>query len=318
MELVAVSRDTLPEVENRRFIVANTSLMHYQELKNQCIIPVFAKDNESTISHSEFIDLVMEAACNHFPSEKISSPCVAVSHPIKGRIPQAIGKPANELQEHEKTIYYERMAFTVDIPSITANVAGNTLCLSLGGVRAYNLDNLRSKKTPERFKLFIGFQNRVCTNLCVSSDGFVSDIRVLNLHDLFEKASSMISGYNGKRHLEEMAALPGYSITEKQFAQLIGKAKMYNYLPVNAKGSITPVPFSDAQISTIVREYYSSKSFSRNSSGEISLWRLYNLFTSANKSSYIDTFLDRGAECTGFISMIKSALDTKTTNWYLS
>ncbi|WP_343671721.1 DUF3871 family protein [Chitinophaga sp.] len=33
-------------------------------------------------------------------------------------------------------------------------------------------------------------------------------------------------------------------------------------------------------------------SFCREVDGSINLWTLYNLFTGANKSSYIDTFLE--------------------------
>ncbi len=320
MELVTVNRrDVIPEIEEQsRFIMANTSLMNHELLKRQCIIPVFAKDNESTISHAEFIDLVMESVHTQFGSERINSPIIAVSHPIKGRVPSAIGKPADELLEHEKTIYYERMAFTVEIPSITETVNGNPLALSVGGLRAYNMDNLRGRKSPEKFKLFIGFQNRVCTNLCISTDGFQSEVKVMNLHDLFEKSLALIQGYDSQKHLREMMSLPEYGLTESQFAHMIGKAKMYQFLPVREKKNIPLVPFSDSQVSAIAREYYSSKSFSRNSTGDIDLWRLYNLFTGTNKSSYIDNFLDRSVQCTDFVSMIKSVLEVKTSNWYLN
>jgi hypothetical protein len=320
MELVAVNNRVInPEIkEQSRFITANTEIMHYELLKKKCIIPVFAKDNESTISHAEFIDLLMESISTQFGNERICSPVIAVSHPIKGRIPEAIGKPVEELLEHEKTIYYERMAFTVEIPSITETINGNPLSLSVGGVRAYNLDNLRGRKSLEKFKLFIGFQNKVCTNLCVSTDGFLSDVRVMNLHDLFEKASEMISGYNMQKQLDSLKGLPEYGLSESQFAHMIGKAKLYQFLPVKEKKNIPAIPFSDSQISTIAREYYSSKSFCRNASGEIDLWKLYNLFTGANKSSYIDNFLDRGVQCTDFVSMIRSVLESKSSNWYLN
>ncbi|PTM01530.1 MAG: hypothetical protein DA405_13600 [Bacteroidetes bacterium] len=56
--------------------------------------------------------------------------------------------------------------------SIQTKIGNDTISLSVGGVRAYNLENLYNKKSPERFKLFIGFKNWVCTNLCVSTDGF--------------------------------------------------------------------------------------------------------------------------------------------------
>ena len=56
-----------------------------------------------------------------------------------------MGKPAKELLEHEKTLYYERMAFAIEIPSLLGNVAGNELRLTVGGVRAYNQENLYAK-----------------------------------------------------------------------------------------------------------------------------------------------------------------------------
>jgi hypothetical protein len=100
------------------------------------------------------------------------------------------------------------MAFTVKIPSVSETVNGNTLYLSIGGVRAYNHENLRGRKSPEKFKMFIGFQNKVCTNLCLSTDGFLSEVRVMNLHELFEKASEMIVGYNMQKQLDSMKGLP--------------------------------------------------------------------------------------------------------------
>jgi hypothetical protein len=48
-------------------------------------------------------------------------------------------RPAKDLEEHEKkTIYYERCAFIIDLPSTKQIVNGNELTLSIGGVRAYN------------------------------------------------------------------------------------------------------------------------------------------------------------------------------------
>ena len=39
-----------------RFIEANTKSVSLSHLRKDCTIPVFSKDNESTISHFEFID----------------------------------------------------------------------------------------------------------------------------------------------------------------------------------------------------------------------------------------------------------------------
>src|SRR5690606_35012615 len=133
-----------------------------------------------------------------------------VSHIIKGRIPSAIGKPAKELLEHEKTIYYERCAFVIEIPEVTEIVNGNELALTIGGVRAYNQENLYSRKTIEKFKVFIGFQNKVCTNLCVSTDGFSNAIRVASVDKLREQMHLLFSTYNMERHLGSMERISKY------------------------------------------------------------------------------------------------------------
>ena len=97
------------------FIEANTVEVGINHLANECITPVFAKDNELTINHSQFIDAVCDATNDFFNGETVSSPNIRVSHVIKGRTPEAIHKKANELLESEKTIYYERCAFSIDV-----------------------------------------------------------------------------------------------------------------------------------------------------------------------------------------------------------
>ena len=48
------------------FIEANTVDVTIEHLKNDCIIPVFAKDNEATLSHPAFIETVQDAASTFF------------------------------------------------------------------------------------------------------------------------------------------------------------------------------------------------------------------------------------------------------------
>src|SRR5687768_13287884 len=96
---------------SRPFIEANTVEVSSEEMKNNHIIPVFIKDNEPVISHNDFIEITQDVIADIYPRETILKPNLRVSHPIKGRIPEAKNKPANALQDHEKTLYYERMAF---------------------------------------------------------------------------------------------------------------------------------------------------------------------------------------------------------------
>ncbi len=305
------------EISSDHFITSNTEPIRLSELSSKCIIPVFSKDNESTISHPEFINTVTEIGSNFFSGERMLKPAIRVSHPVKGRIPEAMGKSVQELMEDEKTIYWERMAFIIEFPNISETINGNKLSLCIGGVRSYNSENLYSRKIEEHFRCFIGFKVHVCTNLCISTDGFKKEIRVKSLSDLAFEVYQLLSEFKADRQLNQLHQLGDYSISENQFAQMLGRSKMYQYLPLKQKKSIIPMPINESQISTIAREYYQDKSFSRNNDGSINLWKLYNLFTSANKTSYIDTFLDRGAGCLDFVQSIASNLETGTNSWYL-
>lgn len=321
MEVLQVNPEEIvsaDQINNDKFIVANTQSISYEELRNKCIIPVFAKDNECTISHSDFIDIVGNACDKYFSSERIFKPSIRISHPIKGRIPEAMGKPVEQLQEHEKTIYYERMAFIYELPEITANVGSNKLSLSIGGVRAYNNDNLAGRKGEERFKVFIGFKNWVCTNLCISTDGYAGDIRVTSLAELFNRVFQLLMRYDVQRQIEQFLSLPEQILTEHQFALLVGRSRLYQYLPLLQKREIELMPLSDTQISSVARDYYQDKSFCRSEDGQIDLWKIYNLFTSATKSSYIDTFLDRNAGSYTFIASLLKHLRGNEKFWYLS
>lgn len=290
------------------FIEANTKEVELTHLKEECIIPVFSKDNEVTISHQSFIEAVYDAARIVFPHETISGPAIRVSHVVKGRIPEAIHKPVNQLLETDKTIYYERMMFCLEIPTIYQDVEGCRLNLTIGGVRAYNEQNLYSKKAPEKFKIFIGFKNMVCCNLCVSTDGYKSTLRVMDIGSLLEAAVELFRGYDMARHLAVMAAFNDLSLSESQFAQLLGKCRMYQYLPTRQKKVLPELLMTDTQIGVVAKSYFDDEHFGIGNDDAISLWKIYNLFTGSNKTSYIDNFLDRAENATLVTTGLAKAL----------
>ena len=301
------------------FVEANTEEVSLSFLKNSCIVPVFTKDNETTLSHQEFIESVRNAIKSIFPNEIIEEPEIRVSHQIKGTTPDAIHIPVKDLQEHQKTTYYERMAFIIRIPSITETINGNTLALTVGGVRALNTENLYNKKTYEKFKIFIGFQNMVCCNLCVSTDGFKEELKAMSYLDLEDKTFQLFSSYNINRHLNAMEQLSNYSLTESQFAQLIGKGRLYNFLPKKEKLVLPELLLNDGHLTTVAKDYYQDESFCKNDNGDINLWKFYNLLTGSNKSSYLDKFLDRGVNAFDFTTGVSEAMHDRNSkhSWFL-
>lgn len=297
------------EVKKLPFIEANTKEVTIEHLKDNCIVPVFSKDNEITISHPNFIESVWEAANRFFPNESIELPEIRVSHIIKGRTPEAIHKSVKDLLEEDKTIYYERMMFCFEIPSIHEDIAGNRLNLTIGGVRSYNHENLYSKKGMEKFKLFIGFKNLVCCNMCVSTDGFKSELKVIDVNGLLNAAMQLFQEYNAAKHLYYMGAFKDSYMTEHQFAQFLGKSRLYQYLPNEQRRLLPQMFMTDTQIGIVAKSFYHDDNFSLpDNQKEISMWNVYNLLTGANKSSYIDNFLDRAYNATQLADGLNKAL----------
>ena len=101
------------------------------------------QENIKTIITQEYIK------CSADPIHFFRKYCY-IQHPIKGRIPEARHKKASDLLPHEETLYYERMMFAIEIPSIKQIVGNDTLSLTIGGVRSYHLDNLHTKKSTAR------------------------------------------------------------------------------------------------------------------------------------------------------------------------
>ena len=316
-EAVIVEEMVTRTPKTLHFIEANTLEVDLNHLANDCITPVIAKDNELTINHAQFVETIQEAVQDFFKNETVDNADVRVSHIIKGRTPDALHKKANELLECEKTIYYERCAFSIDVPTIYQDVNGNRLNLSIVGVRAYNQMNLYSKKVPELFRLAIGFKNQVCCNMCIFSDGYKDDLRVSSTSELYRVALELFNNFNIAKQLHLMQQLGNTSMTEHQFCQILGKMRLYQCLPTGVQKHLPRMLLTDTQINSVAKAYINDSNFG-GVSGELNMWNFYNLLTGANKSSYIDSFLDRSLNASEIAMGINSALHgDETYKWFI-
>jgi hypothetical protein len=121
-----------------------------------------------------------------------------------------------------------------------------------------------------------------------------------------------------EKQLRMLEVMPNYFITEQQFANLIGRMRMYQVMPPGLRKDIPNLLISDTQINSVVKDYYFDKHFGRNIDGGVDIWSIYNLLTEANKSSYIDTFLDRSVNANQLCTHLMEALDHKAYSWYLN
>jgi hypothetical protein len=208
------------------------------------------------------------------------------------------------------------MAFVIEIASFTDPVKGQTVSLRIGGVRKNDGTSLRIG-ADQHFKVFAGFQVKVCCNLCVWTDGLLSDVKVKTLQQLREAIYGLLCEYDAIEQVRRMEAMLRYSLSEQQFAQLLGKARLYQYLPNNTRSLYPEFLYTDTMLNQVARDYYGDSHFGLEFNGDISLWKLYNLLTAANKSSYIDLLLPRAANASSFVSGLALALEQGKKHWFL-
>lgn len=317
-EATIIVEETAKPKRVNHFIEANTQEVTLQHLKQDCIIPVFAKDNELTISHTDFIETVWDASNSFFRGEIIDKPEIRVSHIVKGRRPEFLNVPAKDLLPSQRTMYYERMAFSYEVPSIYETVGGNRINLCITGVRAYNRENLFSKKTASKFSVAIGFRNTVCCNLCTFTDGYKSTIEAMSISELYAKVLELFHTFNPALHIHLLKTLENSYLSEKQFVTLLGKARLYQCLPQGYQKSIPRLLLTDTQINSVAKAYINDENFG-GFGNELSMWKCYGLLTGANKSSYIDSLLDRSLNATELAIGINDALQGRNDRykWFI-
>ena len=299
------------------FLEANTNAITLEELAEQCVVPTWA-NQELTISHQDFISTVRDAACNVFAGETINTPDIRVSHIVRGRIPSALGKRSSELLESEKTQFYQRLAFAFTIPSLHECIDGQRLELCIGGVRNYSDLNLyRANRGMEKFTIFIGWRVNVCSNQVLTGDGVRLAIEVMSLHDLYKSVVDLFDSFNFEKDIQLLQTLTQTRLTETQFAQIVGRMRLYQALPSYQQRRVPKLLLTDSQINNVCRDYYSNPNFGAKDS-TISMFDFHNLLTEANKSSYIDSYVQRGINATEVtVGICKALQGDSEYSWFL-
>ncbi len=308
------------ETQHPNFIESNTQAMSLAEIADKCIVPTFS-DNSLTISHQDFCGAVYKAAENVFGA--LTPIECRVSHPINGRIPTALNKKTQDLADNEKTIYYQRLAWIAKVANLTKNINGQEIHLTIGGVRAYSEDKLYNRPSALKFKIFVGWQVRVCSNLMLQTDGFSGSIDCITQADIHQKALELFNRYDSVKdsNLEALAELQDTRMTEEQFCHILGRLRLYQALPLAQQREIPQVILGDQAINEATRQYVSNPNFGRKTGDDgISTWDFMQLLTEAAKGSYIDRWLDRNANCIEFATGIRKALRYEDSgyDWFLN
>lgn len=300
--------------EHPNFIESNTQAITLEELTTQNVIPTFS-DNTLTISHQNF-GSVYKIAEQVFG--QLTMPELRVSHPIIGRIPSAQHKKASELLPEEKTVFYQRMAWCCHVKGLTRTVNGQIVHLCIGGVRAYNEDKLYNRQSAMKFKIFVGWQVRVCSNLMLTCDGNSGTIECLTEADIMQKSLELFSSFNPHKEdtlrlLENLQATP---LSETQFCNIIGRLRLLQNLPVSEQKLHPSINIGDQAVNAMVKNYVSDPEFGKKEGEQYTCWNLMQNANEAVKSAYIDRWLDRNQNCTDFAIGIQKALNGEGQEGY--
>ena len=301
------------------FLEANTEAITIEELATKCVVPTWA-NMESTIAHQDFINCVHEAAKDFYHGESVTTPDVRVSHIVRSRVPSAAGKKASELLECEKTQFYQRLAFAFTIPTIWETVRGEKLELCVGGVRNYSDLNLyRASKGLEKFSVFVGWRVVICSNQVLTGEGVKFNMEVSNINELYRNVLELLHSFNPAKDIHLLHALSETFLTETQFAQVVGRMRMFQALPSAQQKRMPQLLITDSQINSVCRDFYRSEHFGMKDNA-ISLFDFHNLLTESNKSSYVDTYLHRAVNATEVsvgLNNVMQGIDNKYA-WFLS
>ncbi len=309
--------------EHPNFIESNTQAISLGDLIDKCVIPTFS-DNSMTISHQNFIYSVMMAAEKVF-GQLTSAEC-RVSHAVNGRIASAQYKPVNELLDSEKTLFYQRLAFICHVKNLTREINGQTVHLTIGGCRSYNDDKLLNRQSPQKFKIFVAWSCKVCSNQMIQSDGTTGVIEALTESDIFQKAIELFRSFNPKKeeNLKILENLGTTRISEEQFCSIVGRLRLYQALSNDRRRELNLPDFNigDQAGNKIVQGYVDNPNFGKVNGEDITTWNLLQLSNEACKSAYIARFIDRNVACTDFAIGIQKALEGKKNaynyEWFLN
>ena len=211
--------------------------------------------------------------------------------------------------------------FVIISASLASRMNGEEVHLCIGGVRSLNEENLYARKSPEKFKIFIGWRVRVCSNLMLTNDGLTGRLEVMSDADIYSSALRLFQDFNPEQNLRLLENLGRTRISQEQFCQIIGRLRLYQALPASQLKELPKVILGDSNVNAATKGYIENPNFGLCGRENITCWDLMQLLNDAAKQSYIDKFLERNQNCTDFAIGIQKALrgeDTQNYGWFLS
>jgi hypothetical protein len=143
--------------------------------------------------------------------------------------------------------------------------------------------------------------------------------------DIYQKAYQLFKSFDPEKqdNLKLLENLHTTRISQELFCSIIGRLRLYQFLPGEAKKDLPSIEIGDQCVNSAVRGYISDNpNFGlQEGADSISCWDLMNLLNESVKSCYIDSWLKRNQNCTDFAIGIQKAIngeDTEGYSWFLN
>ena len=103
--------------------------------------------------------------------------------------------------------------------------------------------------------MFVGWRVVICSNQVLTGQGVKLSIEVMDLKQLYQQVMELFSQFNPAKDIHLMQTLSNTYLTETQFAQIVGRMRLYQALGVFLPLITTNCAVLGVAISVIQKDY---------------------------------------------------------------
>lgn len=308
--VIALNVPVIPDGSVPDFLRAGTVRRTLSDTLNHDLPSSEERRRTIPLSHLQILQAAVEATQERYPDDGIAVTDFRCSHPVSN----IDGNPL--LHSLSKSFFYARSSFTIEIPSVSFELGGQSLSLTLGGLVAYpNPNDLDWRLNRGYLKLFAGFRVHICTNLCAGTDGVALEVKAQNAKDLKDRINELIDSFDVEEARQKIKAMQDRRIPvsglirrllggqsrqwnsrseRRLFEILTGDASPHELRTEGARllGSEAELPFGSHEILQILTRMRTQAPFREDADGQISIWNFYNQLTEALKDVPQERFLE--------------------------
>jgi hypothetical protein len=271
---------------------ANAKEVSVQELFN-CLVPKNERTNQHIVSQAELATITKDTLSNEY---NIGDATIVGSHF------HSMGNATKE----DVGGWYDRLVCIYDL-DVVQEISDSQLRLTAGFAIDYKSQSklANNKKNEQVVTMFMGFQNNVCMNMCISSEGISHQLIFSSPSEFAALMKNNVQSYTiqMKRQIELLRSMEGKSMPVNKFEEMLGRELIKSRMGNAQANKLTPLnstQWMDVASLTITDRRYRINPEDKS----VSAWQAYNLMTEAAKNSQLDSVVSTLSNCTKFVAKV--------------